>query len=39
MLIELIRNRNKLDQIYYNEIIHNYYLRKEELDEKNSKIY
>ena len=32
MLIELIRLKNRLDPSYYEEIIHNYYLRKEELN-------
>ena len=34
MLIELIRNRNKISEKLYNEVIHNYYLEKESLDEK-----
>lgn len=39
MLIELIRSRNKMDPLYFEEIIHNYYLNKEKLDEKKLKKY
>lgn len=34
MLIELIRNKNKISNNIYDEVINNYYLQKESIDEK-----
>ena len=34
MLIELIRNRKKISNVFYNQVIHNYYMNKEDLNEK-----